>query len=185
MFSWSVFLSFVRGSLESEGFEIFTRVFSLTVIVQLFVITYIIVAYNNPDVPVHFTLTGTADSFGKASEYFFLIGINLFVYVLMLVLGRFAKVNVEEFGMYKDEEERRHVERVMRKKVRIFLQILGANFSLFVSLLVLFVLSQVLNHAPKYHLSPIGIIAFLVSNIVIVIFGLVWMNTNNTKKRLF
>lgn len=89
----------------------------------------------------------------------------------MLVLGRFAKVNVDQFGMYKDEEERRHVERVMRKKVRIFLQILGANFSLFVTLLVLYVLSQVLNHAPKYHLSPIGIIAFLVSNIVIVIFG--------------
>jgi len=46
------------------------------------------------------------------------------------------------------------------------------------TLLVIFILVTVLNNVSDNNLSPIGIIAFLVPNIVIVIFGLIWINKN-------
>lgn len=158
--------------------KLFHAIFAVTLAIQLVLITYIIVAFNNPDVPVHFSFTGTADSIGSASEYYLLIGINLFVYMFLSILGKFAKVKLEYYGSFKNEAERKHVEQSMKTKIKIFVQTFGVNFSLFITLLVIFILVTVLNNVSDNNLSSIGIIAFFVPNIVIVIFGLIWINKN-------
>lgn len=98
--------------------------------------------------------------------------------MFLSILGKFAKVKLEYYGSFKNEAERKHVEQSMKTKIKIFLQTFGVNFSLFITLLVIFILVTVLNNVSDNNLSPIGIIAFLVPNIVIVIFGLIWINKN-------
>lgn len=50
------------------------------------------------------------------------------------------------------------------------------NFSLFVTLLVSFLLINVINNNADTSIGSIGIIAFLVSSLVIVVLGLIWIN---------
>jgi uncharacterized membrane protein len=150
--------------------------FALTVIFQISAITYIISAYNNPNVPIHFSFGGTADSLGPASEYYLLIGINTIVYILALMLGKFAKVNLQQYATFVNDEERKTAEQSMQKKIKLFLQTISANFSLFVTLLVSFLLINVINNNADTSIGSIGIIAFLVSSLVIVVLGLIWIN---------
>lgn len=159
----------------TRGLHIF---FSLTVFFQLIVISYVIISNNNPQVPIHFSFGGTADSFGNASEYYLLIGINILVYIITFLLGKKVKVDMKKFHRtFKNKEDEINAQNNIKTKIQVFLQVLSTNFSLFISVLIALLLNNIINDVTSGNINSIGIVAFFLSNLIIIIVGLIWINT--------
>lgn len=152
----------------------------LTTLIQICAVTYIIFAYHNPTVPVHISFDGKAGSFGVASDYLKLIIINILVYALTFFAGKYAKIDVHKFKPFNSEEQKMQFEQRMRHKIKIFLQVISANFSPFVTVLIVFVFLNVINDSFQQSIGQIGIVAFFAANMVIAVAGLIWINRHTT-----
>ncbi|MFP7201975.1 hypothetical protein SFC08_13450, partial [Lysinibacillus halotolerans] len=65
----------------------------------------------------------------------------------------------------------------IKTKIQVFLQVLSTNFSLFISVLIALLLNNIINDVTSGNINSIGIVAFFLSNLIIIIVGLIWINT--------
>jgi len=149
----------------------------ITTFFQIAAIIYIIVEYNKPQVPIHFSFNGTADSFGEASTYFILIGINLVAYFLTVIFGRYMKVDMKKFfRTFKSKDDEIQAQETMKRKIRIFLLVITTNLSVFIAIIIGFLLYNILGNLTDYTIDPAAILVFFITNLLILVFGLVWIN---------
>lgn len=146
-------------------------VFIALLLLQFGVIMYIDKVFGDVDVPIHFSLEGTVDEYGNISEYYLLVVLNIVVYLIMLLGAKFVrKTNAQQFEVFKNEEEKQLAE----KKIKVFIQILAVNISVFVTLLLGNVLYNV-RTGNDFSLGVPSIIIFILLSIVIIVLGFIWI----------
>ncbi|WP_370295773.1 hypothetical protein [Rossellomorea marisflavi] len=100
--------------------------FSMTLLLQLGAVLSISSTFDYLTVPIHFSIDGTADSFGTIQDYLILIGVNILVYAISVIGAKFVrKTNPQQFDFFHTELEKQKA----AVKIKIFAQVLAVHFS--------------------------------------------------------
>lgn len=146
--------------------------FIMTVLFQLGAVLMISSTSDYLTVPIHFTIVGTADSFGTIQDYLILIGVNILVYALSVIGAKFVrKTNPQQFDFFHTELEKQKA----AVKIKIFAQVLAVHFSIFVTWLLAGVLRHAWNPGSDFHLETSHILVFIALTALILFLGFLWI----------
>ncbi|MFU8690794.1 hypothetical protein ACNA6I_13265 [Rossellomorea sp. FS2] len=146
--------------------------FSMTLLFQMGAILIISSTSDDLTVPIHYSIDGTADSFGTIQDYLILIGVNILVYALSVIGAKFVrKTNPQQFDFFHTELEKQKA----AVKIKIFAQVLAFHFSAFVTWLIASVLRRAWNPGSDYNLDSIHILVFIGLTAGILFLGFLWI----------
>ncbi|MEW4327073.1 hypothetical protein Q0N12_10385 [Rossellomorea marisflavi] len=146
--------------------------FSLSILFQLGAVLTISSTFDDLNVPIHFSIDGTADSFGTINDYLLLIGINILVYALSVTGATFVrKTNPQQFDFFHTEAEKQKA----AVKIKIFAQVLAVHFSIFVTWLLAGALRHAWNPGSDFHLETSHILVFIGLTALILFLGFLWI----------
>lgn len=146
--------------------------FVVTVLMQVAFVLLASKILGDTMVPIHFSIDGTADSFGTIQDYFILIGINVLVYAISVIGTRFVrKTNPQQFDFFHTEIEKQRA----AVKIKIFAQTLAVHFSAFVTWLIAGVLRHTWNPGSDFHLETSHILVFIGLTALTLFLGFLWI----------
>lgn len=146
--------------------------FVVTVLMQVSFVLLASKILGDTMVPIHYSIDGTADSFGTIQDYLLLIGINIFVYALSVIGATFVrKTNPQQFDIFNTEAEKQKA----AVKIKVFALVLAVHFSAFVTWLIAGVLGHAWNPGSDFHLETSHILVFIGLTALILFLGFLWI----------